>query len=175
MVYPSASSPPKLWYLYLVSYNHSWFHQTNLFSGSILEIDKFSLQGKSKAWPRGWFARDREPQCEPCQAWLLVPRAPSPVAARCVSSDACTSCPTELSCLHLQVARIALLWAVLFLALRTEEPHTHIKQTKNMSGPKKHSVSQRQRGVAPAYQGIPCHGIWRCYRHSLYRGQRERS
>lgn len=76
MVYPSASSPTKLWYLHSVSYSHSWFHsQANLFSGSILEKDKFFLQGKSKAWPRAWFADDREPKNEPCQQWLLLARA----------------------------------------------------------------------------------------------------
>lgn len=122
----------------------------NLFSGSILEKDKFFLQGKSKAWPRGWFACDREPKCEPCQDWLLLPRAPNPVAARCVSSDACTSCPTEnyrVSISRLQEQLCCGLCYFWHLELRN---HTHIKQTKNMSGPKKHSVSQRQRGVAPA-------------------------
>lgn len=56
-----------------------------------------SIQRRSKVWPRGWFARAREPKCEPYQQQVPVPRAPSPVAARCVSSDACTSCPTILN------------------------------------------------------------------------------
>lgn len=58
-------------------------------------------------------------------------------------------------------SRIALLWAVLFLALRTEEPHTHIKQTKNMSQPKKHSMSQRQHSVVTSYllQMVPGHSL----------------
>lgn len=69
----------------------------------------------------------------------------------CCSTLCVLSClHMELSCLYLQVSRTALLWAVLFLALWTEEPHTHIKQTKNMPGPKKYSVSQRQGGAAPA-------------------------
>lgn len=87
-----------------------------------------------------------------------------------VSSDAFTPClVANYTSFQPQVSRIAWLWAVIFLALRTEEPHTHRKQTKNTSGPKKHSMSQQQRSVVTVYllqrcQGIPCHSTQIQYR-----------
>lgn len=65
------------------------------------------------------------------QMWTMPRLAPSAKGTQpCCSTLCVLRClhilpNRELSCLYLQVARIALLWAVLFLALRTEEPHTY--------------------------------------------------
>lgn len=167
-VVPSASSPKKagihldtstLWTRgnlgFIPKLTHSqapfWRKKGNLF-----------LLEKGRAWPRGQFAPEREHGCKLRQHWLLLPRA----LQHCSSMQRVLRClhtmpHGKLSCLQLRVARIALLWAVLFLALRTEEPHTHRKQRKNMSGPKKHSMSQRQCGVVTAdlLQMVPGHSL----------------
>lgn len=131
MVYPSASSPPKLWHLYPVSYSHSWFHpQTNLFSGSILERDKFFHPGKKQSTAQGLVCL-----CQRTQMWTMPTAAPSAKGTQpCCSTLCVLRClhivpKGQLPCLCLQVSRIALLWAVLFLVLKTEEPHTHTHKT----------------------------------------------
>ncbi|KAF2984036.1 hypothetical protein EK904_008076 [Melospiza melodia maxima] len=75
--------------------------------GSILEKDKLFLQGKSKAWPRGWLADDREPKVNHAKSGSFW-QGQQP----CCSTLCVLSClHMEPSCLYLQVSRTALLWA----------------------------------------------------------------